>query len=253
MNGMILTPSPRAVLVTGGTGGIGRHITRAFADEGARIAITSRNADVDPERAQVAVPLDLEDPASAEAAVGAAIRELGGLDTLVVNAVRWPTQTSTRFEDLPADEWRAVLRANIEGAFAVTQAALPALRASGRGRIVLISSGAAEEGHPVSPHYVAAKAALHGLGRALAWDAGGDGVLTNVVAVGFTRTERNRDRFPDELFERAGALTPQRPVSTAEDVARVVLWLGSDSNTSVTGEVIREGTSAARTPLVALA
>jgi 3-oxoacyl-[acyl-carrier protein] reductase len=253
MNGMILTPSPRAVLVTGGTGGIGRHITRAFADDGARIAITSRNADVDPERAQVAVPLDLEDPASAEAAVGAAIRELGGLDTLVVNAVRWPTQTSTRFEDLPADEWRAVLRANIEGAFAVTQAALPALRASGRGRIVLISSGAAEEGHPVSPHYVAAKAALHGLGRALAWDAGGDGVLTNVVAVGFTRTERNRDRFPDELFERAGALTPQRRVSTAEDVARVVLWLGSDSNTSVTGEVIREGTSAARTPLVALA
>jgi 3-oxoacyl-[acyl-carrier protein] reductase len=253
MNGMILTPSPRAVLVTGGTGGIGRHITRAFADDGARIAITSRNADVDPERAQVAVPLDLEDPASVEAAVGAAIRELGGLDTLVVNAVRWPTQTSTRFEDLPADEWRAVLRANIEGAFAVTQAALPALRASGRGRIVLISSGAAEEGHPVSPHYVAAKAALHGLGRALAWDAGGDGVLTNVVAVGFTRTERNRDRFPDELFERAGALTPQRRVSTAEDVARVVLWLGSDSNTSVTGEVIREGTSAARTPLVALA
>jgi 3-oxoacyl-[acyl-carrier protein] reductase len=240
-------------VVTGGTGGIGRHITSAFADDGARIAITSRNADVDPERAQVAVPLDLEDPASAEAAVGAAIRELGGLDTFVVNAVRWPTQTSTGFEDLPADEWRAVLRANIEGAFAVTQAALPALRASGRGRIVLISSGAAEEGHPVSPHYVAAKAALHGLGRALAWDAGGDGVLTNVVAVGFTRTERNRDRFPDELFERAGALTPRRRVSTAEHVARVVLWLGSDSNTSVTGEVIREGTSAARTPLVALA
>jgi 3-oxoacyl-[acyl-carrier protein] reductase len=240
-------------LVTGGTGGIGRHITSAFADDGARIAITSRNADVDPERAQVAVPLDLEDPASAEAAVGAAIRELGGLDTLVVNAVRWPTQTSTRFEDLPADEWRAVLRANIEGAFAVTQAALPALRASGRGRIVLISSGAAEEGHPVSPHYVAAKAALHGLGRALAWDAGGDGVLTNVVAVGFTRTERNRDRFPDELFERAGALTPQRRVSTAEDVARVVLWLGSDSNTSVTGEVIREGTSGVLAALVALA
>jgi 3-oxoacyl-[acyl-carrier protein] reductase len=250
---MSQTLSPRAVLVTGGTGGIGRQIARAFAEDGDRVAITSRNADVDRERARLAVALDLEDPASAEAAVGAAIRELGGLDTLVVNAVRWPAQTSARFEDLPADEWRAVLRANIEGAFAVVQAALPALRASGRGRIVLVSSGAAEEGHPVSPHYVAAKAALHGLGRALAWDGGADGVLTNVVAVGFTRTERNQDRFPDELFERAGALTPQRRVSTAEDVARVVLWLGSDANTSITGEVIREGTSAARTPLVALA
>ena len=245
--------SSRAVLVTGGAGGIGRHITRAFADDGARVAITSRSSNVDCEGAQLAVRLELEDPPSAAAAVGAAVGELGGLDTLVVNAVRWPTQSTPRFEDLPSDEWRAVLRANVEGAFAVTQAALPALRASGRGRIVLVSSGAAEEGQPVSPHYVAAKAALHGLGRALAWDAGADGVLTNVVAAGFTRTGHNQERFPDDLFERAGALTPQGRVSTGEDVARVILWLGSDSNTSITGEVIREGTSAARTPLVALA
>jgi NAD(P)-dependent dehydrogenase (short-subunit alcohol dehydrogenase family) len=248
------TPSsPRAVLITGGTGGIGRHLVRAFTGQGSRVAVTARKAPVQPDPAALAVSLDLEDASSIEAAIGAAIHALGGLDTLVVNAVRWPTLTTPRFEDLPADEWRAVLRANIEGAFSVTQAALPALRASGRGRIVLISSGAAEEGHPVMPHYVAAKAALHGLGRALAWDGGADRVLTNVVAVGFTRTDHNQDRFPDELFERAGALTPQRRVSTPEDVARVVLWLGSDANTSITGEVIREGTSAARTPLVALA
>ena len=240
---MSQTSSPRAVLVTGGTGGIGREITRAFTGDGARVAITSRTG---------AVPLDLEDLSTVPGAVAAALDELGGLDTLVVNAVRWPAERSERFEDLPADEWRAVLRANIEGAFAVTQAALPALRVSGRGRIVLISSGAAEEGQPVAPHYVAAKAALHGFGRALAWDAGGDGVLTNVVAVGFTRTETNQDRFPTELFERAGALTPQGRVSTGEDVARVVVWLGSDANTSITGEVIREGTSVARTPAAAL-
>jgi NAD(P)-dependent dehydrogenase (short-subunit alcohol dehydrogenase family) len=250
---MALTTSYRKVLVTGGTGGIGRYIARAFADDGGQVAISSRDGKVDGDWPFVGVRLNLEDPPAAAASVDTAVRELSGLDTLVVNAVRWPTQTTSRFEDLPAEEWRVVLRANIEGAFAVIQAALPALRASGRGRIVLISSGAAEEGHPVSPHYVAAKAALHGLGRALAWDAGADGVLTNVVAVGFTRTERNNDRFPDELFTRAGALTPQQRVSTADDVARVVLWLGSDSNTSVTGEVIREGTSAARTPLVALA
>lgn len=243
--------SPRKVLVSGGTGGIGRQIARVFANGGDRVAITSRSGEVDGEW-PVAVRLDLEDPPGAAVAVGQAVRELGGLDTLVANAVRWPTHRSSAFEDLPAEEWRAVLRANIEGAFAVIQAALPALRASGRGRIVLISSGAAEEGHPPSPHYVAAKAALHGLGRALAWDAGADGVLTNVVAAGFTRTERNQDRFPDELFSRAGALTPQQRVSTAEDVANAVLWLGSDANTSITGEVVREGTSAARTSLVAL-
>ena len=249
---MTTEAASRAVLVTGGTGGIGTHIARAFAADGARVAITSRRGDgADHRPAQLAVRLELEDPASARDAVDATVAALGGLDTLVVNAVRWPTASTPRFEDLPPDEWRTVLRANVEGAFALTQAALPALRASGRGRIVLMSSGAAEEGHPVMPHYVAAKAALHGLGRALAWDAGVDGVLTNVLAVGFTRTERNQGRFGPELFARAGALTPQRRTSTAEDVARAVLWLGSDANTSITGETIREGTSAARTPPVA--
>lgn len=243
----------RSVLVTGGTGGIGTDITRAFAADGARVAITSRTPGPDHAPAELAVRLELDEPASAHDAVAATVREFGGLDTLVVNAVRWPTTTTPRFEDLPADEWRTILRANVEGAFAVTQAALAALRASGRGRIVLISSGAAEEGHPTMPAYVAAKAALHGLCRALAWDAGTDGVLTNALAVGFTRTERNRNRFPKELFDRAGSLTPQQRTSTADDVARAVLWLGSDANTSITGEVIREGTSAARTPLVALA
>jgi 3-oxoacyl-[acyl-carrier protein] reductase len=246
------TRSSRRVLVTGGTGGIGAAIARAFADAGAQVAISSLNAPTDRTAGRVTVRLDLEAPSSARSAVHDAVGALGGLDTLVVNAVRWPTASTARFEDLDPGEWRAVLRANVEGAFTVTQAALPALRASGRGRIVLISSGAAEEGHPVMPHYVSAKAALHGLGRALAWDAGADGVLTNVLAVGFTRTDRNQDRFPPELFDRAGALTPQRRTSTADDVARAVLWLGSDANSSITGEVIREGTSAARTPLVAL-
>ena len=75
----------------------------------------------------------------------------------------------------------------------------------------------------MTPHYVTANAALHGLCRALAWDAGADGVLTNVVAMGFTRTDRNQERFPAELFERAGALTPQRRTSTTEDGARLGL------------------------------
>ena len=243
----------RKVLVTGGTGGIGRRIVAAFAGEGHELAISSRSGEADPDLNVLNIRLDLEDPAGAAAAVAEIAPRLGGLDTLVANAVRWPTSRSARFEDLPPGEWQAVLRANVEGAFAIVQAALPALRASGNGRIVVISSGAAEEGHPPAPHYVAAKAALHGLVRALAWDAGADGVLANAIAVGFTRTDRNAGRFPDELFDRAGALTPQRRVSTGDDVARVALWLGSDANTSVTGEVIREGTSAARTPLVAVA
>jgi NAD(P)-dependent dehydrogenase (short-subunit alcohol dehydrogenase family) len=196
--------------------------------------------------------MDLENDASIAAAVAEATSALGGLDTVVVNAVRWPKSSAVRFEELDGEEWRAVLRANVEGAFTLLQAALPALRRSAAGRIVIISSGAAEEGHPPAPHYVSAKAALHGLCRALAWDAGRDGILVNAIAVGFTRTPAGVARFGEEIYERAGVLTPQRRASAPVDVAALALWLGSPANASVTGEIVREGTSAARTPLVAL-
>jgi 3-oxoacyl-[acyl-carrier protein] reductase len=238
------------VLVTGGSTGIGRAIAAAFMAAGAAVAATSRSGRV-PDVPH-AVAMELEDPASIPPAVAEAARLLGGMDALVVNAVRWPTGFAERFEDLDPGEWRSVLRANVEGAFALVGAALPALRESGAGRIVFISSGAAEEGHPPAAHYVAAKAALHGLCRALAWDAGRDGVLVNAIAAGFTRTPAGVERFGPEIFERAAALTPQRRASIPDDLAALALWLGSPANTSVTGEVVREGTSAARTPLVAL-
>jgi NAD(P)-dependent dehydrogenase (short-subunit alcohol dehydrogenase family) len=240
----------RTVLVTGGSGGIGRAITAAFSAAGAVVAATSRSGRVP--GVPHALAMDLENAGSIVTAVNEATDLLGGIDTLVVNAVRWPTGFAERFEALDPSDWHAVLRANVEGAFALIQAALPALRTAGAGRIVMISSGAAEEGHPPAAHYVAAKAALHGLCRALAWDAGRDGILVNAIAAGFTRTRTSIERFGPDIFKRAGALTPQRRVSTADDVAALALWLGSPANTSVTGEVIREGTSAARTPLVAL-
>lgn len=242
--------SERRVLVTGATGGIGRAIAAAFRSADAAVAGTSRSGDL----GGIAHPaaMDLEDAASITGAVGEATSALGGLDTVVANAVRWPAGAAARFEELDADEWRAVLRANVEGTFTLLQAALPALRRSPAGRIVIISSGAAEEGHPPAPHYVAAKASLHGLCRALAWDAGRDGILVNAIAVGFTRTPAGVERFGADIYDRAGALTPQRRASVPEDVAALALWLGSSANATVTGEIIREGTSAARTPLVAL-
>jgi NAD(P)-dependent dehydrogenase (short-subunit alcohol dehydrogenase family) len=239
----------RSALVTGGSGDIGRAIAAELAAEGMRVAVTSRGGDVDGSERSVA--LDLADPAAASAGAAAAIDALGGrLDTLVHAAVRWPALGADRFEDVPRDEWQAMLRANVEGTFALVQAALPALRGSGSGRIVLLSSGIAEEGHPPTVAYAAAKASLHGLCRALAWDAGRDGVLVNVIAVGYTRTEGGLARFGPDAYDRASALIPQRRVSVPEDVARLAAFLGSERNTSVTGEIVREGTSAARTALV---
>ena len=245
--------SGKRVLVTGGSKGIGRAAAAAFAAEGARVAVTYRSDRAAAEAAAgVAVAMDLADAGAVAAAVAEAVAALGGLDVLVVNAVRWPEQRAARLEELDPEEWRAVLRANLEGAVATCAAALPALRAAPWARIVLLSSGIAEEGHPVTWAYGAAKAGLHGLMRALAWDGGRDGILVNVVGTGFTRTEHGLERFGPEAYDAVGPLTPQRRASTAEDVARLVLFLGSAANTSVTGEVVREGTSAARTSLVAM-
>lgn len=251
--------SDKVVLVTGGSSGIGLAVGQAFAAEGAQLAVTYRDrrdqaeAVVGAARDGVAVRMELESPQTIGGAVDTVVRRLGGIDVLVVNAVRWPQVSTDRFEDQPEDEWQGVLRANLEGAFATVQAALPAMRQRPWGRVVLISSGIAEEGHPVTWSYAAAKAGLHGFARTLAWDLGRDDILVNVVGTGFTATDRNRERFPEELRERMAGLVPQRRLSGPEDVARLVLFLGSQANSSVTGEVVREGTSAARTPLVAMA
>jgi NAD(P)-dependent dehydrogenase (short-subunit alcohol dehydrogenase family) len=243
----------RNVLVTGGTGGIGQAIVAAYRQAGDRVAVTfhgeAQTAHAIVGAEGVAVRMDLDAPETIEPAVAATIDALGGLDTLVVNAVRWPREQAARFEDLSPAEWTGNLRANLEGALWTVRAALPALRRSAAGRIVLVSSGIAEEGVPMGWAYAAAKAGLHGFARTLAWDAGRDGVLVNVVVTGFTRTPRNERHFPAELFEQVGAGVPLGHVSGPEDVAGLIAWLGSAANTSVTGEMVREGTSSARSAL----
>src|SRR5262249_61278070 len=105
-------------------------------------------------------------------------------------------------EALPADEWQDLLRVNIEGAYAATQAAVPSMRSRGWGRIVNVSSGVAVDGVPGTGPYAAAKAALHGLTRTLAKELGPDGILVNVVMPGLTLTERNAAELPAAAREQ---------------------------------------------------
>ncbi len=251
----------RVVLVTGATTGIGAATARAFGQEGAKVALTYRN---NPEKAEkvsseieatggqaLAIKLDLEDLQTVEDAAATVIERWGGIDVLVANAVRWggdgPPDPSIRFEDVPLEEWQAMISANLIGAAAQARAVLPGMRSRNWGRIVLISSGVAEEGLPGPGPYGTAKSGLHGLARGLAWEAGRNGILVNVVAPGFTLTD-NRPPIPQAIVDRLAAGIPTRRLSDADDVARLVVFLGSGANGNLTGEVVRDGSSAARAP-----
>ncbi|WP_431899461.1 SDR family NAD(P)-dependent oxidoreductase [Nonomuraea sp. bgisy101] len=251
----------RVVMVTGASSGIGAATARAYGREGARVAITYRSgrdkaekvaADVEAAGGQAhVVPLDLDDPPSIDRAVADVIEHWGGIDVLVANAVQWggdgPPDPSTRFEDVPVAAWESMTRANLVGTAASVRAVLPGMRAKEWGRIVLISSGVAEEGLPGPGPYGTAKAGLYGLARGLAWNAGRDGILVNVVAPGLTLTE-SRPGIPQAVLDTLAAATPSRRLSDPDDVARLIVFLGSGANGNLTGELVREGSSAARAP-----
>jgi len=247
----------RVVIVTGASSGIGAAVAAAYGREGARVALTYRVNRSGAERAAreveaaggqaISLQLDLGEPGGADGLAGAVMERWGRLDVLVASAVQWPDRSpGGRFEALPHPAWKEGLRVNVEGTFALVQAVLARMRPSGWGRILFMSTGLAEEGMRGAETYTAGKAALHGLARTLAWDVGRDGILINVLAAGFTLTDRNRAAIPSEVQDAVAARVPLGRLSTPEDIVSPVLYLTSAANTSITGEVIREGTSTGR-------
>ncbi|WP_329580370.1 SDR family oxidoreductase [Kitasatospora sp. NBC_01250] len=246
---MDLGLADRVVLLTGATRGIGLATARAFAAEGARVVLTYRRgkAEADalvaelggPERA-LAVRYALDEPGSPEQAVAEASRRWGGVDALVANAYRRGGRrpASERFEEVPAEEWRAVLTDNLAGTVRTAQLVLPGMRERGWGRVVLISSHIATHGRRGQEVYGAAKAALHGLTRSLAWEAGADGVLVNVVAPGLTLTEGVLEMLPEALREQERERTPTARLSEPDSVARAVVFLSSAANSNISGQVL---------------
>jgi NAD(P)-dependent dehydrogenase (short-subunit alcohol dehydrogenase family) len=256
----------RAALVTGGSTGVGRAAAIALAAEGARVAISYASNEAAAHHTEdlirqsggevQSVLMRLEDPASIEQAVRTVTGTWGGIDVLIANAVRWEEQQpdgSRRFEEVPAEEWRSFLRANIEGTLEVVRSVLPSMRSRSAGRIVFVSSGVAEEGMPGGALvYATAKAALHGFARSLAWDLGPTGILVNVLALGMTMTDHSLTTFPEPIRETMASLTPTGALSTPEQVAQWLVFLSSTANQTITGELFREGSSTARSPHGAL-
>jgi NAD(P)-dependent dehydrogenase (short-subunit alcohol dehydrogenase family) len=235
----------RAVLVTGGSSGIGRATAIAYGREGAKVALTYRSgldaanrvaAEVEAAGGEAhSVPLDLSEPASIESAVEHAVARLEGLDVLVANAVRWPYDAQAALAESDPTAWERALRANLEGTARTVRAAWPALAASGTGRVVLVSTGVTRTGIAGASAYATAKAGLEGLAAALKWEGAETGILINTVAPGFTVTERNLATFGDDVREAVRARTPSGRLSVPDDVASAIVYLGSPANGNITG------------------
>ncbi|NEE17317.1 SDR family oxidoreductase [Streptomyces sp. SID7499] len=234
----------RTVLVTGGSGGVGRELVRAFAAEGARVAFTyhsDRSTAEELEREGEGRVLAVPHRMGADDDVHDVVRAVndwgGPIQVLVNNALFQPEAPALDIGELDALPWREMLRLNVETAVEFSAAALRQMRDTGWGRIVQVSSSLVSQGKKGFEFYGAAKAALHGFNRSLAFSAGDADILCNVVVLGLTRTQTNVGKpwFP-EYHDEFVALSPRGRLVDAADVATMVVVLGSGANQVVNGQ-----------------
>lgn len=228
----------RVALVTGGSRGIGREIAIQLAKAGADVAIGYRSGGNEAEeivqaitamgRRALAVQADLSYADQAAALVGKVASDLGAVEILVNNAGINPSKP---LADLTTEDWEETIRVNLSSAFFVTQAALPKMRERRWGRIIILSSVAAQLGGVIGPHYAASKAGLIGLMHGYASQLVKEGITANAIAPALVETD---------MLKGNDAITPDRiPVGRfgkPEEVAAVAVMLAS--NGYMTGQTV---------------
>ena len=229
----------RAVLVTGGSRGIGRAVVDALAARGDRVAVHSSREPAEVAAPHVAVTGDVADPAAVEAFVADAAERLGGLDVVVNNAgVYDELDPLTATYDEWQAHWRRTVDVDLLGPAWVVFCALPHLRASGAGRVVNVGSRGASRGEPGAVAYAAAKAGLTAMGQSMAQLLAPHGVAVGSVLPGFVETEMARHVLDGPRGDAVRAQSPAGRVALPDEVAAAVLFLAGDDAFWSTGAVL---------------
>jgi NAD(P)-dependent dehydrogenase (short-subunit alcohol dehydrogenase family) len=234
----------RAILVTGGATGIGAAIVSEFVRQKARVAFF--DVQDDPARELIkalkaetgAAPLyfrcDLTDVDALKSSAKEALSALGTADVLVNNAAN---DQRHRIEDVTQEYWDASMAVNLRPQFFMIQAALPAMKAAGRGSIINMSSISWIIPSTGVPVYIAAKAAIVGLTRTLAHELGPEGIRVNAVLPGAIATEKQRRLvYTSEYKAEIMASQALKRDILPEDVARLVLFLAADDSSAITNQ-----------------
>ena len=233
----------RTALVTGASQGLGRATALALAQAGARVAAAARSgeklASVVAEIAAaggeaVAVPMDVADAEQVKTGVRAAIEKLGKLDILVNNAAITRDGLAVRMK---LEDWDAVLRTNLTGAHLCAQQALAVMIRARYGRIINMTSVVAETGNAGQVNYVAAKAGLIGLTRALAIEVASRNITVNAIAPGFIVSPMTAP-LPQKVRDELVARIPLGRMGTDAEVAAAAVFLASDEAGYITGAVL---------------
>jgi 3-oxoacyl-[acyl-carrier protein] reductase len=233
----------KIAVVTGASQGIGRDTALALSAAGAKLAVAARNEEklaalveeiTSKGGEALAVKLDVADADQIKSAFKSVLEKFGKIDILVNNAAITRDGLAMRMKP---DDWDAVIRTNLTGAHVCIQQVLPPMMKARAGRIINISSVVAEMGNAGQANYVASKAGLIGLTKAIAMEIASRNITVNAVAPGFIDTPMTAV-LPDKVREELKARIPLGRLGTGPDVAAAIVFLASDEAAYITGHVL---------------
>lgn len=229
----------KTVFITGGSRGIGRAMVELFSSNGYSVAFTYKNSESEAKSlaertGALCIRADSASERDVLSAVKAAEEAFGRIDCLINNA---GVSSFSLFTDLTLEEWNSHLAVNLTGAFLYSKATIPGMVARKSGRIINITSMWGITGSSCEVHYSTAKAGLIGMTKALAKELGPSGICVNAIAPGLIDTDMNKSLSAEDI-KAIEDETPLMRIGTAEEVARVALFLAGEGGSFITGEVL---------------